>query len=558
MTAERFETFSRATIDSLRWKNQYLQRNTQEHVDKIMAVRWKVDLREILRQYLPTKYTKVLTNHFSRFPSSWFDLMRKLCKYRKNDSTLGWHIDAKDVWKILEVLLVRWRKKDIGADLVEAVRVWILGDQNIIEFASKQTSILDSSWHSFAQLPANQRQASIMTLIEVWLTNNIDKCNAWNIDSEYFPDVFPRILHYLEKIFGKKYPALAHCKTRWYLTQELQKMFKSGDTEDAWMIIQAFHAWARVLEIEELCRDAERKIPKLPKVLQGIWLNISHQHSKLSTTWVTIYYAELTSEGETYDMSWRVKSPESILQKMWQKSDYNNVDAMRDIIGMNIVYPDKTSATEKRKLLHKFAWIMPNLWYLIKNKGEVLSIAFLEWDNLTKTPLWSTEERSDVTSEDMENMSVSGFIQIAWSAFGCEVQFSKASVAKNKSKEDPYYKVRGAMTALMRWPKYRMPSEIFALLSERVNIPYIKSLGMRNLWDLIWQMIADDYLIPYTQNGKKELVFSFKGLGGYFEKAFPDMKRIDSSQGTTYLYHALRSYVKNDEKMGNNASLTTP
>lgn len=558
MTVERFTTFSRVDINSLRWENQALQENTQKSVSKIMAVRWKVDLREILRQYLPSRYAKVLTDHFSKFPSSWFDLMRKLCKYRKNDSTLGWHIDAKDVWKILEVLLVRWRKKDIGTDLVEAVRVWILGDQNIIEFASKQPSILDSSWHSFAQLPAKQRQDNIMTLIEVWLTNNIDKCNTWNIDSEYFPQVFPRILHYLEKIFGKKYPALTHYRTRWYLTQELQKMFKSGDTEDAWMITQTFHAWARVIEIEELCRDAEKKITELPKVLQGVWLTISDQSSRISTTWVKIYYAKLESKGKTYDISWRVKSPESILQKMWQKSDYNNVDAMRDIIGMNIGYPDKTSDTDKRKLLHKFAWIMPNLWYLIKNKSEVPSVTFLEWDDLQKKPLWSTEERSDATSEDMENMSVSGFIQIAWSAFGCEVQFSKASVAKNKSKEDPYYKVRGAMTSLMRWPKYRMPSEIFALLSERVNIAYIRWLGMRNLWDLIWQMIEDGYLIPYTNNGKNELVFSFKWLGHHFEKAFPDMRRIDSSQGTKYLYRALRSYVKNDEKMGNNASLTTP
>lgn len=40
---------------------------------------------------------------------------------------------------------------------------------------------------------------------------------------------------------------------------------------------------------------------------------------------------------------------------MWQKSDYNNADAVRDIIGMNVVYPDSTSDEEKRELIHAFS-----------------------------------------------------------------------------------------------------------------------------------------------------------------------------------------------------------
>lgn len=72
--------------------------------------------------------------------------------------------------------------------------------------------------------------------------------------------------------------------------------------------------------------------------------------------------------GKKYQIDWRVKTPESILQKMWQKMQYNNVDAMRDIIGMNIIYPDSATDEDKKELITAFSNLMPDYGYILKNK----------------------------------------------------------------------------------------------------------------------------------------------------------------------------------------------
>ena len=40
--------------------------------------------------------------------------------------------------------------------------------------------------------------------------------------------------------------------------------------EDAFMVIQSFYAWPRVLEIEELCNDAKSEIGKMGHTLSKV------------------------------------------------------------------------------------------------------------------------------------------------------------------------------------------------------------------------------------------------------------------------------------------------
>lgn len=116
---------------------------------------------------------------------------------------------------------------------------------------------------------------------------------------------------------------------------------------------------------------------------------------------------------------------------------------------------------------------MPNYGYMLKNKKEVESIGYLQ-HGLKKEPIGVKEEKSSSSLDDFTNMSLSGFIRVGRDSFGCEVQFSTETAADEKSKEDPYYKIRGLLDAFMRGPKYRLPSEIYSILREKVNSPYLE------------------------------------------------------------------------------------
>ena len=98
----------------------------------------------------------------------------------------------------------------------------------------------------------------------------------------------------------------------------------------------------------------------MPKTFESVGITIGKISMEEHITGATIYHSEVELEGKKYGISWRVKTPESILQKMWQKSQYNKVDAMREVIGMNIIYPDNTSETEKKALIRKFSGLMPD------------------------------------------------------------------------------------------------------------------------------------------------------------------------------------------------------
>lgn len=58
----------------------------------------------------------------------------------------------------------------------------------------------------------------------------------------------------------------------------------------------------------------------------------------------------------------------SILLKMWENEDYNTVDALRDMIGIAVVWPDDTPNHTKIQVMGKFSQIMSDRGYLLKNK----------------------------------------------------------------------------------------------------------------------------------------------------------------------------------------------
>lgn len=551
------DSFSLKDIHGLRNPIFNLTDRVKWIVQKLTELRNRKDLHLILSQFFSDAKYNNLRVFFEQNPSAWWDFIRKLNKHKKerNEEKKTFYIDETKIADIMETLLIRWRKADIGATLVSEMRA-SLSNPSLLRFASRQPSILDGSWYSFSGLDRKSRGESVTKLITAWLTNNIDDCKESNVE-DYFREVFPQIIFYLWKIFWRKYDFPPRVRSIKECVSILQKMFQSPEkVEDAWMIVQSFYAWPRVNEILEICSKAKWEITKMPKTFESVGITIGKISMEEHITGATIYHSEVELEGKKYGISWRVKTPESILQKMWQKSQYNNVDAMRDIIGMNIIYPDNTSEAEKKALIRKFSGLMPDFWYILKNKWAVDKSEWLT-EGLSKTPIAIKEDKSEMTRDDFTNMSLSWYITLWKVPYWAEIQFMSQSEANSKKEEDPYYKLRWALDAFFRWPKYRTPSDLNAFIEERIGVNYLRSLKCDNYWDLYMKLIEDDYLIAYRFSQWKEFIFTIKWKEDAISEIFPDAAKITKSSSDHYYLVAIKKYVRNDFRMRNNDALTT-
>lgn len=134
---------------------------------------------------------------------------------------------------------------------------------------------------------------------------------------------------------------------------------RGEERENAFRIIQAIHAWAGLGYIQELHNTAEQVIEKLPDVLKNAKMHIGEvKHFTRDGT--IIHESTFVYNNREYAISWRVKTVMSILQKQWESEEYTNVDAIRDIVGISIVYPDDTPLPEKIDIVGKVAALMPN------------------------------------------------------------------------------------------------------------------------------------------------------------------------------------------------------
>jgi len=59
-------------------------------------------------------------------------------------------------------------------------------------------------------------------------------------------------------------------------------------------------------------------------------------------------------------MEWRVKTVRSILQKLWETEEYTNKDAIRDMIGVSFIFPDRIPVEEKKYFIIETGKLMPN------------------------------------------------------------------------------------------------------------------------------------------------------------------------------------------------------
>ena len=188
-------------IDSLREsKSIRYGEKMQRIVEKILESEDKNAIEHKLLEIFPDNKHKVLREFFMDHPVCWSDLLRKRHKYRKNDRDDEWYIEEEHIEEIYKTFLIRGRKNDIGKKLRDVLPDAITDNQDLLEFASKQPSLIDSGGYAYTKLSRSTRVKTTPRLIYTGLYQNIDNYTHGNRD-EHFRKVFPKLLHYLKEIF---------------------------------------------------------------------------------------------------------------------------------------------------------------------------------------------------------------------------------------------------------------------------------------------------------------------------------------------------------------------
>ncbi len=506
---------STTDIDTLRiTRTQEQVQSTSSAISSIINLTPVEEIQKQIDRYFPKRWeTLWIHNFFYDHPHVFNDLIRVIHTHRVNNSISWWHIPDEYVPDIYQAFLFRNRKNDIGNDIPLFVKE-VCKNQKFIEFASKQPSILDMNSYEFAQIGDKPRKKNIRRLIVSGLVSNISWCTDSNIDV-YFLQTKDRIFHYLNEIFWVDVSGIYYVRSIDQLTEVLSELFRTGkwnDRKKAWKVIQAFHAWGDVNTIEEDFADTMERCKEIPKKLLKAWFILQWAiTTSRHPQWAVIHSWSYTFNDQPIEVSWRVKSVKSLLKKLWETGEYIRASVVRDALGMWIGYDDTTSQDMIIDTIRAWSGMLAHRGYILKNKWELDDENTLQKviTGTRKQPLFV--EHKPWGDPKMKNASQSGFMSL-WTgnknqAIGCEIQYSKRSAKQWKEKEDPIYKFRWAINALMRWSYQATPKEIFDAITREIQVSDIPklsdpdtgvSLGLSTYNDIMQYLIeTKKILLPF-------------------------------------------------------------
>lgn len=533
-------------------------RKTQTRFDAICSIKSIEELKAEILKYFPENRQKVIRNFFGEHPVCWHDLKRKLYAITTFDENRNiWYIDEDRIWEIYSVFLIRGRQHDIG-DKIRALLPDIISENRaLLEYCAKkpsiidaniaiQPSLLDEGGYIFSRISADNTKSYIKKLITTGMIQNIDNYSYEDCKCG-IPDILPRLLKYLKEIFGKDiFIPIDQIKLFDGIMNTLDKMIQSSqwvERENAFRVIQSFHAWSSLDEIEKYHQLAEEKIKHLPDRFRKAWITIDWEVETNEHNDAKIYSAQISFRGKKYKMEWRVKTVRSILQKMWETEEYTNKDAIRDMIGVSFIFPDNTPLEEKKNLMIETWRLMPNFWYILRDKwGLWTEIAEVEkWlIKVHKNPALVSFKLWDTSHPDFNNSSISWFLSLDNVSIWTEFQYLEESAAKWKKEDDKKYKPKGMINVLMRWPKFSTPRDCYDLLYERVNDEILAELWYEKINDMIIDYIKEGFVIPYVSESGTELLLTCKGKEEAFRKKFPNMQQCWTNHEK---YNNMKEYI---------------
>lgn len=524
-------------IDATRNHSPIIAENTK----KITAKLLEEDNLDIMKlacwKYFSWSKFAPLREFFIHHPTRWSDLQRIVHTHViTKDSTGDKSLDPSCYNEIYALFIINGNHHyDTTYEKLRPLITEIIHNMDFLGYCSNQPSLLDSTGYTLTRISSRERVNYIQKLIEKWLIKNIEGCTPKNVET-YFIKILPIIFSYIPRIFGREsnhYAELYTSKTITELSKRMHNITEDHERKgygkrrtDMMRILQAFHAWGNISEIEKAHNNAEKYAEK-----GNMWELLSHAGIILcpddkitveqDALWNKRYIWSITINNATYPFIWRAKSTLSALHKLWETPEFTNINANRDMLGATIIF-DKTSKKEKLDVLARISTVYPNYGYIMKTKWLFIESELTSRFKQTKTyPMDITSRKWDTTNPKLNNASLGGFVKIdklpiCW----FEVQCIDKNSYDWKQKDDKRYKIYGIINLLTRGEKFITPNDLsisfWNLLFKQWPLQVLTHL-IKNEWkykwlkinspnDLIYYCILEGKLIPF-HNNSWEVIF---------------------------------------------------
>ncbi len=493
------------------------------------------------------KYNIVyLKPFFLAYPHAWWDLKRKLHKYRKVTKE-KYSISKADEGEIYAIFLRYGREEDSGENITHAIPKEIFKNSELIEHASASMSLLDTSYLDIqkSENSISDKHAFIRLLIQKGLSEN---ANISRADShEKFPQLFQKVCKYLTSIYHINLSEMS-ISDDIGLDSLVDKVVEnlwnpdnsSGNwlrAKSAWMIVKAFHAWWSIDHIINAQKQALEWVKKLPQMLISSGIQIITPQVHTDDDWNISFTGDIlvalsNGDQQKAHTTYRVKSIESLLVKLWADVDYTNTDALRDMIGWAIHGDFWDNQSIKFELIQKISGLYANRWYLYKDKwwfgdkSDLSEKAYKGLKNARKKPLSQSRHRDAYSSDIVRNISLSGFMRYWDIPIGTEFQFFDTEDFNAWKKEHPEYHPRRILRAWARWQDFATPRQTITSYYKHRK-PILNDVGLKSL---INNQIKEGHIIPYFIEIDKylQVIFALWKAEDKLMKRFSSAKIINT------------------------------
>lgn len=285
------------------------------------------------------------------------------------------------------------------------------------------------------------------------------------------------------------------------------------------MLVKAFFGWGSYFEIDRYRDKTSRLLQELIGKMGENHIYIEPGDLEMNGTPeepVVIQHGKVSlqiADGSTFtcDIEYRIKSLRSILLKMWESEEYANIDAMRDMVGIAIIWPDDTPTNTKIEVIEAFSQMMANKGYIIKNKGlldkngEKQLRAFMQ--DAQKKPLGkivSSHAKKSKSHADFSNISISGFTSVIdtaegkEAAMGCEIQFFNQSGADFWKKDHYTFDPLKVVSAWSRGSWFLTPYQMLVVIRHEIPEDVREGVLKKRTQEILWDYIEQGTICAYT------------------------------------------------------------
>lgn len=540
-------------------------------------------IRFLWAEYLRNLWLNHLVDFFVSHPNFFYDLERKI---HKHSEKIWWKtvIPKEKEEEIFSIFLRFASFNSINLDNIE----WLIRE----EIFGNQKLIITLSWWNISLLDTSH--GDVQRLVKEWKTapktriNFIASAirNGMQVNNQAIKadisQILPKLQLYLTDIFDISYEFKwihnIHGLAEWVYHHIDTWEMNGLDAKKAWMLIKAFTAWSAIMDIEKIHEKWKEYLETIPSRLSNAdWITLENI-GQSGDDWVFTGNIVFNIHGNSIPciINYRLKSIRSILLKMWENADYNTIDAMRDIIGIAIVFPPNTDEVVRTEIIKKMnsLFMLPRQ-YMFKNKGLIEGKeSTTEILNNPESPPLNQRaaiSRNKKTTSKFINASASGFSCItednnSENIIGCEIQYYTPEWYEFWKVDHYLYDPLKVMSAWSRGSWFLTPHQAINCIEQEISTDVIfnkfrRTNGFKHLdspQGILYDYLKKGSLLVFLDSETQGVyIVPLDHAEAFTNKFKSRMRRIHIRTGQTHVTHWWDEKREIDEFRGFIDSLKT-